>query len=94
VEVWRDRALVGGIYGIAVGAAFAGESMFHRETDASKIAYVTLVRLLRGAGFVLLDAQVQSPHLASLGCVEVTRDAFLRVLARATREERSFPKAT
>ncbi len=77
VEVWDQRELVGGIYGIAIGALFAGESMFHRRTDASKIAFATLVDALRASGFELFDVQVQNPHLESLGCVEISRDAYL-----------------
>lgn len=88
VEVWDDGELVGGIYGLAIGSAFAGESMFHRRTDASKIAFCHLVARLQTQGFALLDVQVQNPHLASLGCVEVTRDEFLRRL----RDARDIPR--
>jgi leucyl/phenylalanyl-tRNA---protein transferase len=84
VEVWEKsadggegRTLVGGIYGIAIGAFFAGESMFHRRTDASKIAFATLVHALRGSGFALFDVQVMNPHLQSLGCVELSRAEYL-----------------
>jgi leucyl/phenylalanyl-tRNA--protein transferase len=86
VEVWETgagRELVGGIYGVAIGGFFAGESMFHRRTDASKIAFATLVHALRASGFELFDAQVMNPHLRSLGCVEVTRREYLDRLARA-----------
>ncbi len=87
VEVWEEapagRVLVGGIYGIAIGAFFAGESMFHRKTDASKIAFATLVGALRASGFVLFDVQVMNPHLESLGCVEVTRREYIDRLERA-----------
>lgn len=87
VEVWEEedgeRALVGGIYGIAIGGFFAGESMFHRRTDASKIAFATLVHALRASGFELFDVQVMNPHLLSLGCVEVTRREYLDRLDRA-----------
>jgi leucyl/phenylalanyl-tRNA--protein transferase len=83
VEVWDGELLVGGIYGIAVGAMFAGESMFHRRTDASKIAFATLVDRLRSGGFLLFDVQVLTPHLASLGCVSLPRRAFLDALADA-----------
>jgi leucyl/phenylalanyl-tRNA--protein transferase len=74
---------VGGIYGVAIGASFAAESMFHRRTDASKIAFATLAERLRDAGYLLFDAQVQNPHLASLGCVRVKRSVYLDRLARA-----------
>lgn len=84
VEVWADDgSLVGGLYGVAVGAAFAGESMFHRRTDASKIAFVALVERLRARGFLLLDAQVLTDHLAMLGCIEIPRTEFLTRLAAA-----------
>jgi leucyl/phenylalanyl-tRNA--protein transferase len=77
VEVWDGDELVGGIYGVAIGGLFAGESMFHRRTDASKIAFATLVGALRAAGYVLFDVQVQNPHLESLGCVEIAREEYL-----------------
>jgi leucyl/phenylalanyl-tRNA--protein transferase len=87
VEVWersaRGRELVGGIYGVAIGGLFAGESMFHTRTDASKIAFATLVGHLRTAGYVLFDVQVQNPHLASLGCVDIPRLEYLSRLERA-----------
>jgi len=84
VEV-RDAggALVGGVYGLALGGAFLAESMFSRATDASKVALVALVARLRDQGFALLDAQVQNPHLARLGVVEVPRAAYLRELHAA-----------
>lgn len=85
VEVWDTRGatrrLVGGIYGIAVGSAFAGESMFHRETDCSKIAFASLVNRLRAGGFSIFDVQVQNPHLQSLGCIEIPRNEYLDRLA-------------
>jgi leucyl/phenylalanyl-tRNA---protein transferase len=86
VEVWEtspSRALIGGIYGLAIGGMFAGESMFHLRTDASKIAFATLAEKLRGAGFVLFDVQVQNPHLESLGCVEIPRAEYLARLRQA-----------
>jgi leucyl/phenylalanyl-tRNA--protein transferase len=85
VECWLDGRLVGGLYGIAIGGLFAGESMFHRETDASKVALVALVRLLRASDGDrrLLDVQWQTPHLASLGVVEVVRTDYLDRLKRA-----------
>jgi leucyl/phenylalanyl-tRNA--protein transferase len=83
VEVWADDALVGGLYGIAVGGLFAGESMFHRETDASKVALVHLVELLRQGGGALLDVQWCTDHLATLGAVEIPRSTYLRRLQGA-----------
>lgn len=86
VEVWIPGAeprLVGGLYGVAVGGLFAGESMFHRERDASKVALMALVRRLRAGGGVLLDVQWCTPHMASLGAIEVSRAAYLRLLADA-----------
>jgi len=81
VEAWEDtgtqRELVGGIYGVAVGGLFAGESMFHRRTDASKIAFAALVDALRASGFELFDVQVLNPHLESLGCIEISREEYL-----------------
>jgi leucyl/phenylalanyl-tRNA--protein transferase len=81
VETWADGELVGGLYGVAIGGLFAGESMFHRRSDASKAALVALVELLNGRG--LLDVQWCTPHLASLGAVELPRRAYLARLAAA-----------
>lgn len=83
LEVWDGTELVGGIYGIAIGGMFAGESMFHRRTDASKIAFASLVAHLRTRGFTLFDAQVMNSHLASLGCIEIDRNDFLNRLRTA-----------
>jgi leucyl/phenylalanyl-tRNA---protein transferase len=82
VETWRDGELVGGLYGVAIGGLFAGESMFSRRPDASKVALVGLVDLLRDehADRRLLDTQWQTPHLASLGVVEISREEYLRRL--------------
>lgn len=85
VEVWRDGELVGGLYGVAVGRIFCGESMFHRRTDASKVGFVRLVRRLQACGFGLVDCQVPTPHLASLGAVAVSRTDFLGAV-RALRD--------
>jgi leucyl/phenylalanyl-tRNA--protein transferase len=76
VEAWADGELAGGLYGLAIGGLFAGESMFHRRTDASKVALVGLVERLRAGGAVLLDVQWLTPHLASLGAVEVPRTRY------------------
>lgn len=84
VEVWdAGRTLVGGLYGVALGGAFMGESMFHRVPDASKVALVHLADRLRGAGFALLDAQVPTPHLERLGARSVRRSEYLRRLEAA-----------
>lgn len=84
VEVWRDGSLAGGLYGLAVGGLFCGESMFHRERDASKVALMALVTILAdGYPARLLDVQWSTPHLRTLGVVQVGRAAYLRRLARA-----------
>ena len=83
VEAWRDGRLVGGAYGLALGGAFMAESMFHRETDASKVALAALCSRLRERGFILLDVQYVTPHLESLGAVEITRREYERRLERA-----------
>ncbi|WP_114417770.1 leucyl/phenylalanyl-tRNA--protein transferase [Marinospirillum perlucidum] len=80
VEVWQGDQLVGGLYGLALGRVFFGESMFSRITDASKIALVSLARKLEALDFTLIDCQVYSPHLASLGARELERNEFLRLL--------------
>ena len=79
-ETWRGRDLVGGLYGVAVGRMFFGESMFSRATDASKVALVALVAELRARSFPLIDCQMNTPLLASLGAKEIPRRAFLRAL--------------
>lgn len=81
VEVWREDRLVGGLYGIALGRVFFGESMFHLAADASKVAFVHLVRQLELWDCPLIDCQVSNPHLTSLGAVEVPREDFERLLA-------------
>jgi leucyl/phenylalanyl-tRNA--protein transferase len=85
VETWRDGRLAGGLYGVALGGAFFGESIFSRETDASKVALVALVERLRARGFVLLDTQFLTPHLARFGAVEIPRAEYERRLAAALR---------
>lgn len=81
VEVWEESQLAGGIYGLAIGRAFFGESMFSRKVDASKIALLALCRQLRNWSFGLLDCQVSNPHLLRMGAVEITRIDFLERLA-------------
>jgi leucyl/phenylalanyl-tRNA--protein transferase len=83
VEVWQDGRLVGGAYGVALGAAFFGESMFSQATDASKVALAYLVDRLRSGGFRLCDTQFITDHLASLGAIEITRAAYHTRLADA-----------
>jgi leucyl/phenylalanyl-tRNA--protein transferase len=85
VECWEAGKLVGGLYGVALGGAFFGESMFHRVRDASKVALVHLVERMRRSGFVLLDTQFVTPHLARFGVVEISRQAYERRLRMALR---------
>lgn len=84
VEAWKDGQLAGGLYGVAVGGAFFGESMFSRITDASKVALVALVERLRAKGFLLLDTQWVTGHLKTFGAHEIPRRAYLQRLRRAT----------
>ena len=83
VEAWKGDELVGGVYGVQIGAFFAGESMFHRATDASKVALVGLVRALRSVGVTLFDVQWETDHLATLGVRSITRSEYLARLADA-----------
>ena len=85
VEAWREGRLSGGLYGVTLGGAFFGESMFHRETNASKFALVALVERLRARGFVLLDIQFMTEHLRQFGALEIPRRDYLRRLHRAIR---------
>lgn len=85
LEVWDGATLVGGVYGVTLGAAFFGESMFSRRTDASKVALAYLVHRLRAGGFRLFDTQFLTPHLASLGAVEISRTDYLGQLQAALR---------
>ena len=90
VESWRGGRLVGGLYGVAIGGLFAGESMFHIERDASKVALVHLVERLRRGGFVLLDTQASTPHLSRFGCVEIPANEYLERLKRAITKRCQF----
>jgi leucyl/phenylalanyl-tRNA--protein transferase len=90
VEVWQDGALAGGLYGVALGAAFFGESMFSRRRDASKFALIALVARLRAGGFRLLDTQFVTDHLASLGAIEIGRAAYHRQLEAAVNRPARF----
>lgn len=94
VEVWQMGELVGGLYGVALGGFFAGESMFHRERDASKAAVVRLVEHLRERGFHLFDIQQQTPHMAAMGAVELPRREFLRRVRAAVTVDVRFTKET
>ena len=92
VEAWTaDGELAGGLYGVAIGGLFAGESMFHRHADASKVALVTLVERLRGGRATLLDVQWVTPHLASLGAIEIPRVEYLDRLAAAVHRPARWP---
>lgn len=84
VEIWEDDVLVGGVYGLSIGAFFAGESMFHRVTDASKAALAHLTRMFDDVPDSLFDVQWLTPHLASLGAVEIPRTRYLELLGDST----------
>ena len=86
-ECWIGEDLVGGVYGIAIGGCFCAESMFHRETNASKVALWALVEKCRNLGFILFDAQIMNPHLKSLGAFEVSHNEYLSRLDKALRVE-------
>lgn len=90
LEVWQGRELAGGLYGVQIGAAFFGESMFHVVTDASKVALVTLVERLRAREFLLLDTQWTTPHLERFGVQEIPHDDYLKQLAQAVALPRTF----
>jgi leucyl/phenylalanyl-tRNA--protein transferase len=92
VEVRQDGTLVGGLYGVALGGAFFGESMFHRVTDASKVALVALVDRLRSHGFMLLDTQWVTAHLQQFGAIEVPRPEYLRLLEESLKLDVSFDR--
>lgn len=83
VEAWRDGRLAGGLYGVSLCGAFFGESMFHHETDASKVALVALVHRLQERQYRLLDTQYITPHLQTFGAVEISRTKYLRLLRQA-----------
>jgi leucyl/phenylalanyl-tRNA---protein transferase len=91
VEIWRDGCLAGGLYGVALGGAFFGESMFHRVTDASKVALWHLVRILRENGFTLLDTQWTTEHLGQFGGMEIPREDYHGLLGEALFLDVSFP---
>ena len=90
VEAWHDGRLVGGLYGVSLGAAFFGESMFARETDASKMCLVKLVERLRERGYTLLDSQFTTPHLERFGAIEILRVRYETMLAEALSRQARF----
>jgi leucyl/phenylalanyl-tRNA---protein transferase len=90
VETWQDGELAGGVYGVTIGGLFAGESMFTRRRDGSKVALVHLVEHLRERGFVLFDVQYVNDHTASMGAVEITRNEYLTRLSEALRRDVRF----
>ena len=90
IEVWREDKLIGGVYGVTLGAAFFGESMFSRATNGSKIALAYLVAHLNKCGFQLFDTQFLTPHLASLGAIEIEREEYLERLSRAIQSPELF----
>jgi len=90
VEVWQGQHLAGGLYGIAMGGMFAGESMFHRVTGASKVAFAACVNRLRERGFALFDVQVLTPHLLLLGCIAVPRERYRERVREALRLSARF----
>jgi leucyl/phenylalanyl-tRNA--protein transferase len=92
VECWQDGELVGGLYGVSLGGAFFGESMFSRRTDASKVALVHLVARLRLGGYQLLDCQFMTQHLRQFGTVEIERDKYRRLLAQALKVDAEFQR--
>lgn len=87
VEAWQEEELVGGLYGVAIGRVFFGESMFSRVSNASKVAFVTLVKLLQQRSFTLIDCQVRTEHLIRFGAREIPRKSFLDQVTQATREQ-------
>ena len=91
LECWHDGELVGGLYGVRLGAAFFGESMFSRQRDASKVALVHLVQGLKRSGFVLLDTQFITAHLARFGAIEIPREQYLMKLAYALSRDAIWP---
>jgi leucyl/phenylalanyl-tRNA--protein transferase len=90
VETWKDGRLAGGLYGVALGGAFFGESMFHHETDASKVALVALVERLRERGYTLLDTQWVTEHLEQFGAIEIPRVRYLQLLEASLRRSCEF----
>jgi leucyl/phenylalanyl-tRNA--protein transferase len=90
VETWWENELVGGLYGVSLGGAFFGESMFHTRKDASKLALVFLVERMKDRGFELLDAQASTNHLRQFGCIEISAADYLKQLGKAMRKHCTF----
>jgi leucyl/phenylalanyl-tRNA---protein transferase len=90
IEVWHEDKLAGGLYGVHIGGAFFGESMFHRVTDASKVALVALVERLRARNFMLLDTQWTTPHLLQFGTYEIPKAEYMQLLGQAIALDRKF----
>jgi len=90
IEVWNKSELAGGLYGVAIGGAFFGESMFHKQTNASKVALAALVQQMKEQAFELLDIQFITPHLARFGAIDIPRDEYQQRLGRAIVCERNF----
>jgi leucyl/phenylalanyl-tRNA---protein transferase len=90
VEAWQDGQLAGGLYGVSLGGAFFGESMFHYVRDASKVALVALLERLRDRGYELLDTQAATPHLRRFGCIEIRADEYMRRLKRVLEKKCTF----
>ena len=90
VEAWLEDKLAGGLYGVHIGSAFFGESMFHNVTDASKVALVALVERLRAKHFTLLDTQWTTPHLLQFGTYEIPKSEYMELLSKAITQQRKF----
>lgn len=93
IEAWQGNRLAGGLYGVAIGGAFFGESMFHEVTDASKVALHALVERLRARGYVLLDTQWITPHLQTFGALEIPRSVYRQLLAASLKRKCSFSES-
>lgn len=93
VEVWHEGTLAGGLYGIALGSCFCAESMFHRKTNASKVALSSMIDKCREMGFTIFDAQVMNPHLHSLGAFEITHRQYMELLEEALKNETPWSRA-
>lgn len=91
VESWYNDELVGGLYGVAVGSAFFGESMFSRMKNASKVALNALVNILKNNGYLLLDVQYITPHLRQFGAIEIPKENYLKILGNALKKANKFP---